>query len=129
MSVVYTFSDTKDEGVAHRLALQTVTHKQATFRELTAIQSLAEIVVGGRFHPTILAALVGTPFVAVPSNTHKMAGLMEMLDANGLLCDFSSLDKVIPTINGVLDERGKWSAHLSARAREIVPLAQLNVKP
>jgi polysaccharide pyruvyl transferase WcaK-like protein len=131
LEVLYTHSDRRDvENLAAlSVELPVVTHREATFQQLTAIQSLAEIVVGGRFHPTILAALVGTPFVAVPSNTHKMAGLMEMLDAGELLCDFSSLDKVVPTINGVLDEREKWSAHLSARAREIVPLARLNVKP
>jgi hypothetical protein len=54
---------------------------------------------------------------------------MEMLDAHELLCDFASLDKVIPTINKVLDEREKWSEKLSSRAREIAPLAHKNVKP
>jgi polysaccharide pyruvyl transferase WcaK-like protein len=133
LRVVYTYSDMKDADSAYKLGFDgrapMVTHKEASFQQLTAIQSLAEIVVGGRFHPTILAALVGTPFVAVPSNTHKMSGLMEMLDAHELLCDFSSLDKVIPTVNKVLDEREKWSTHLSTRAREIAPLAQKNVKP
>ena len=91
------------------------------------MQSLAQILVGGRFHPTILAALVGTPFVAVPSNTHKMAGLMEMLGAQGLLCDFASLDRVVPTINKVLDDRGFWSERLKEAAAECAKLAPLNV--
>ncbi|MEX2243706.1 MAG: polysaccharide pyruvyl transferase family protein [Fimbriimonadaceae bacterium] len=130
LEVLYTHSDRRDvENLAALGAgLPVVTHKEASFQQLTAIQSLAKIVVGGRFHPTILAALVGTPFVAVPSNTHKMAGLMEMLRASELLCDFSSLDKVVPTIKTVLDERDKWSAHLTARANEIARLAQKNVK-
>ncbi len=130
LSVLYTHSDRKDEPISIALGTKhVVSHKEASFRHLTTIQSLAEIVVGGRFHPTILAALVGTPFVAVPSNTHKMSGLMEMLDAHELLCDFASLDKVIPTINKVLDEREKWSEKLSTRAREIAPLAHNNVRP
>ncbi len=130
LDILYTHSDRRDVTnlAAVGLQLPVVTHREASFQQLTAIQGLAKIVVGGRFHPTILAALVGTPFVAVPSNTHKMSGLMEMLDAHELLCDFSSLDKVIPTINSVLDEREKWSTHLSTRARGIAPLAQKNVK-
>jgi polysaccharide pyruvyl transferase WcaK-like protein len=134
ISVVYMYSDNKDEGVAYRLewafnlGVRNLTHKEVTYRQLTTIQSLAEIVVGGRFHPTILAALVGTPFVAVPSNTHKMSGVMEMLGTPELLCDFSSLDQVIPTINQVLDNRDDWSLRLRERAQEIVPLAHHNVK-
>lgn len=128
LDVVYTFSDKKDEGIAEQLSLKRVTHKEADYRQLTTIQSLAEIVVGGRFHPTILSALVGTPFVAVPSNTHKMAGVMEMLGAPELLCDFNSLETVTPTINAVLDAREDWSLRLRSKAEEIAPLAHLNVK-
>jgi polysaccharide pyruvyl transferase WcaK-like protein len=129
MSVLYTYSDRKDEPVSRALGTEhVVTDRESSFAQLTTIQSLAEIVVGGRFHPTILAALVGTPFVAVPSNTHKMSGLMEMLGAQKLLCDFSSLEKVVPTINKVLDEREKWSAQLSSKAKEIAPLAHQNVR-
>jgi polysaccharide pyruvyl transferase WcaK-like protein len=132
LRVVYAFSDKKDESVAHNGGISgvcVVTHKDATFRQLTTIQSLAEIVVGGRFHPTLLAALVGTPFVAVPSNTHKMSGLMELLDARELLCDFSSLDKVIPTINKVLDDHGSWSQRLKSNAHAQIAHSRLNVKP
>lgn len=128
LDVVYTFSDKKDEGIAEQLGLKQVTHKEADYRQLTTIQSLAEIVVGGRFHPTILSALVGTPFVAVPSNTHKMAGVMEMLGTPELLCDFAALDKVVPTINDVLDARIEWAERLFKKAKEIAPLAHHNVK-
>jgi polysaccharide pyruvyl transferase WcaK-like protein len=128
LDVLYTFSDKKDESIAGQLGLTAITHNEADYRQLTTVQSLAEIVVGGRFHPTILSALVGTPFVAVPSNTHKMAGVMEMLGTPELLCDFSSLDKVVPTINRVLDDRMEWSERLFKKSREIAPLAYLNVK-
>jgi polysaccharide pyruvyl transferase WcaK-like protein len=41
----------------------------------------AAVVVSGRFHHTIAAATLGTPFVLVESNTPKNAGLARMLDA------------------------------------------------
>lgn len=129
LSVLYTYSDKKDEDPAHNLSLPTLTHKEADYRQLTTIQSLAQIVVGGRFHPTILAALVGTPFVAVPSNTHKMSGIMEQMGTRELLCDFARLEKVVPTIERVLDGREEWSERLIAKAREVAPLASLNVRP
>jgi polysaccharide pyruvyl transferase WcaK-like protein len=128
LAVVYTFSDKKDAGIAEQLGLPAVTHREADYRQLTTVQSLAEIVVGGRFHPTILSALVGTPFVAIPSNTHKMSGVMEMLGTPELLCDFASLERVIPTINAVLDAREDWSRRLRERSKEIAPLARYNVK-
>jgi polysaccharide pyruvyl transferase WcaK-like protein len=129
LRVLNMHSDRKDEENVARLCPEhVVSHKEASYRQMTAVQSLAHIVVGGRFHPTILAALVGTPFVAVPSNTHKMGGLMEMLDAEELLCDFASLEKVVPTIERVLGEREKWASHLSTRSRDVAPLAHLNVK-
>jgi polysaccharide pyruvyl transferase WcaK-like protein len=129
LEVLYTHSDRHDvvNYAALGLSIPVVSHNEASYRQLTAIQGLAEIVVGGRFHPSILAAMVGTPFVALPSNTHKMSGVMEMLDAEPLLCDFGSLDRVIPKINEVLDARDAWSESLRSAANRTAPLARLNV--
>lgn len=129
LNVLYTHSDRRDADNVRALGpMPTVSHHEASFAQLTAIQSQAEIVVGGRFHPTILAALVGTPFVAVPSNTHKMSGLMEMLDAEELLCDFTTLDRVVPTIKTVLGDRDGWSSRLRQSAAAQVSLARKNVR-
>lgn len=40
----------------------------------------AGILVTGRYHGACLAMMLGRPFIAVPSNTHKIEGLLE--DAN-----------------------------------------------
>jgi polysaccharide pyruvyl transferase WcaK-like protein len=45
---------------------------------LSAIAS-ARLLVSGRFHYSIAAAWLGTPFLALDSNTPKMAGLMQAL--------------------------------------------------
>lgn len=75
-------SSTRQDHVLHeRLGgtLKMLTHETAGHRELMAIQGKARLLVTGRYHPTILAALMGTPFVALPSNTRKMEALMETL--------------------------------------------------
>jgi polysaccharide pyruvyl transferase WcaK-like protein len=130
LEVLYTHSDRKDTGnlQALKMDLPTVSHRQANYKQLAAIQSLAQIVVGGRFHPIILSAMVGTPFVAVPSNTHKMSGLMEMLDSHELLFSFERLEGFIPKIGHVLKEREKWSSRLLANAEVAKQFALLNVK-
>ena len=45
---------------------------------LSAIPS-ARLLVSGRFHYSIAAAWLGTPFIALDSNTPKMDGLMQTL--------------------------------------------------
>jgi hypothetical protein len=37
----------------------------------------AEVVITGRFHGAVLAIATGTPVIALPSNTHKVQGLMQ----------------------------------------------------
>ena len=37
-------------------------------------------IVTGRFHMVCMAMLAGTPFIALPGNTHKIEGMLE--DAN-----------------------------------------------
>jgi len=49
------------------------------YRSALAVISGADLLVGGRFHPTIFAAREGTPVVPFKGNTHKMEGLMELL--------------------------------------------------
>lgn len=129
LDILYTASDPKDEANFARLGadITLATHRDMDFRMLTAVQREAEIVVGGRFHPTILAALVGTPFVAVPSNTQKMSGLMEMLGAEALLCPFEESARLPEVIRGVLAQRPAWSDRLRARSADLANLAGLNV--
>lgn len=45
-----------------------------------SILANAEIFISGRFHPSILASLGGTPCIFMGSNSHKNKSLQEMLD-------------------------------------------------
>jgi polysaccharide pyruvyl transferase WcaK-like protein/tetratricopeptide (TPR) repeat protein len=59
---------------------------------LSAIAS-ARLLVSGRFHYSIAAAWLGTPFIALDSNTPKMDGLMQTL---GLGCRADSASPTLP---------------------------------
>ncbi len=111
------------------LGVPLLTERDIGYLELTAVQSRAEILVGGRFHPTILAALVGTPFVAVTSNIHKMEGLMEMLRCEELLFSIGDTAGMLEKVDEVLDNRARWSSRLKQSAESCAALARLNAGP
>ncbi len=71
--------------------VQTLTEQQLGFRDLCDVLAQVEISVGGRFHPTILAALQGTVTIPLVGNTCKMNGLMALLESRGgvLSCSYS----------------------------------------
>lgn len=43
----------------------------------------AEVIVSGRYHPSILASLGGTPFVLMASNSHKTKSLYDVVPFGG----------------------------------------------
>ncbi|MCW8821293.1 MAG: polysaccharide pyruvyl transferase family protein, partial [Sulfurovum sp.] len=45
-----------------------------------AVIAKAYIVIGGRQHPNIFAAMQGVPFIPLQGNTHKMEGVVELLN-------------------------------------------------
>jgi polysaccharide pyruvyl transferase WcaK-like protein len=45
-----------------------------------ALVQQAELLVSGRYHNPILAAIVGCPSIALASTSHKVHGTCEMLD-------------------------------------------------
>ncbi|MEZ5563302.1 MAG: tetratricopeptide repeat protein [Gammaproteobacteria bacterium] len=67
-------------------------HATSEAEWLSAIAS-ARLLVSGRFHYSIAAAYLGTPFIALDSNTPKMDGLMQVL---GLSCRADSASPSLP---------------------------------
>jgi Polysaccharide pyruvyl transferase len=49
----------------------------ASFVELFDRIATSQLIVTGRFHMICLALLAKTPFIALPSNTHKIEGLLD----------------------------------------------------
>lgn len=52
----------------------------ATEAEWLSVIANASVLVSGRFHHSIAAAFLGTPFIVCESNTPKISGLLEMLE-------------------------------------------------
>jgi polysaccharide pyruvyl transferase WcaK-like protein/Flp pilus assembly protein TadD len=67
-------------------------HATSEAEWLSAIAS-ARLLVSGRFHYSIAAACLGTPFIALDSNTPKMDGLMQTL---GLGCRLNAGSPTLP---------------------------------
>ena len=44
-----------------------------------------DLVISGRYHLLVFAAMAGRPFLARPSNTHKIEGLLEHLECDGAM--------------------------------------------
>lgn len=55
-------------------------HDTESFEEWCDYMGTARILISGRYHYTIGAACLGTPFVALEGNTPKMESLSEILD-------------------------------------------------
>ncbi len=54
-------------------------------REWLATIASAQLLVSGRFHHTIAAAALGTPFIVTDSNTPKVKGLLEALQSDSFI--------------------------------------------
>lgn len=128
LAVVFTASDRLDFDLPARMSvdLPTITDREATPQELMGLQSGAEILVGGRYHPTILAALAGTPFVSLTSNTHKTEALMAALEAEPLFVRPQDADDLPRMIRQTLRARTVWSGRLRDAANAQRRLARLN---
>ncbi|NBQ53380.1 MAG: polysaccharide pyruvyl transferase family protein, partial [Proteobacteria bacterium] len=52
------------------------------WRQVPSFLRRMEMVVSGRYHINIFAALAGVPFLPLSTNTGKMAGVLELLSPN-----------------------------------------------
>lgn len=73
-----------DEGDAFLAAVGVRTHKPVVGPTTPILRGCgllahADAYVSGRYHPSIMAALGGTPLVHFTSNSHKLEGLRELL--------------------------------------------------
>lgn len=73
----------------------------------------AALLVSGRFHHSIAAAFVDTPFVVMESNTPKIAGLLQMLESESFL-SIAEAD-----LAGALEDRAR--ARLARPGQFLVP--------
>jgi Polysaccharide pyruvyl transferase len=84
----------------------------------------AAAYVSGRYHPSILASLGGTPIVSFGSNSHKLAGLHELLGTGagevgriGRVPIDDVVDRVAAALSGGADAQGGARQDRAGRAR------------
>jgi polysaccharide pyruvyl transferase WcaK-like protein len=71
--------------VASKLNFKLEVHEAKTVNDwLNCIESAA-IFISGRFHHTIAAAVLGTPYIILASNTPKVDGLAQVLNCEPVL--------------------------------------------
>lgn len=84
----------------------------------------AACFTSGRYHPSILAADVGTPVVLMASNSHKTQSLYEVLGEDGrtelpFLADRESIDRVVADTVAVAVDAEERRTERLARARDL----------
>jgi polysaccharide pyruvyl transferase WcaK-like protein len=82
---------------------------------MTAL-SQAAVFVSGRYHPSILATLVGTPSVLMSSNSHKTQSLQEVLGITADVPLFGAGGERIATVMSAAD---RDRDQVRARAQEL----------
>ncbi|MDD3774912.1 MAG: polysaccharide pyruvyl transferase family protein [Sulfurovaceae bacterium] len=82
------------------------------YQRAIAVISKAYLVIGGRQHPNIFAAMYGVPFIPFQGNTHKMNGVVELLnypmkvlnweDSEQFKDAFNKVEKIRDTLNDLI---------------------------
>lgn len=84
---------------------------QEKYERAIAVIAKAHIVIGGRQHPNIFAAMQGVPFIPLKGNTHKMEGVVELLnypikvldwDDDNIVDAFKELEKKRNTLKDIV---------------------------
>lgn len=89
------------------------------YRDVVALLSRAEALIGGRFHPTIFAAIAGAPVLGFAGNTHKISGMLKMMDYSiGEVSwfDGEAQDKALVQL---VSERSSLADHLKDSAQRV----------
>jgi len=97
--------------------------KTSDIDEFISVIDNAKILISGRFHHTIAAFMVNTPFVSFKTNTKKIETILNMMDYTERLVDSTNaIDKVLEllAINNKDNNKNKQA--------EIIKLAENNFK-
>jgi len=74
------------------------------YERAIAVIAKAHLVIGGRQHPNIFAAMQGVPFIPLQGNTHKMEGVVELLNYPLTVLKWDESSEVIQYTFKILEE-------------------------
>lgn len=89
------------------------------YEDVSALLAQSACLVGGRYHSAIQAAAVATPFVVLPSGSHKTQGLLKLLDYPLRERAFDDAAGIQTDLIDVLRRRDVYAAHLASRMDEV----------
>lgn len=107
LKVLYYVVEIEDEklaGAARAAGATVLPLGSVPWKHVFTLLSQAKLVMSGRYHINIFAALSGTPFIAMETNTKKMAGLFELLDLHNTILSSPAPDTghaLCPDINRI----------------------------
>ena len=87
------------------------------------VLSNAEILISGRFHPSILASLGGTPCIFLESNSHKTISLQRVLEYEEcktfpLNLSKNDIDEIIQKAHGFLENKDFFKNSIKKTVQE-----------
>ena len=132
-TVVVTAASVPDDQVLQPVAssLGLTYHGLTTpTQEAADLLATADLYVGGRWHPAILASRGGTPVVAFSSNSrNKIQGLLELLDIDQPEVDALRMGEHVDALTALAAVRlaAPGRERTAARARELAASAADNV--
>ena len=113
LTPVLLLSSKQDEvlrrALAEALGGISAVRTSASHQEVAGVLAQARFLIGGRYHMSVLAAAVHTPFVSIPANTFKNEGLHELLHYPLPVRAPADLDGLLLDVQRVLRERDALS--------------------
>lgn len=95
-----------------------------TTNEWLDVLSESFFLISGRFHHSLAAFMLDTPFVAFPTDTHKLKSALEMLHCQDLLIEPNIKEKdLIERVSGILN---KMTVASIAEKAQICELSERN---
>jgi polysaccharide pyruvyl transferase WcaK-like protein len=92
---------------------------RTSHREVVSIIAASEALVGGRFHPLIFAALVGTPILGFSGNTHKVRGLLNYLEYPISEQNWKDMDITLKALKELKASSASLSSALKSKAESL----------
>ncbi|WIV66371.1 polysaccharide pyruvyl transferase family protein [Natrialbaceae archaeon AArc-T1-2] len=94
-----------------------------------SLVSNASVYIGGRYHPTIFAAKGGVPIIPFRANTHKIEGVLELLNLDIDIFDpfkiKDDLDSIIDLSEKYICDKSDFN-HVGPRSKELANLSKEN---
>ena len=93
-------------------------------RDISAILADCVAFIGGRYHSIIQAATVKTPFVPLPTNSHKTEGLLDLLEWPLSIRAFDDFTGMTADLDNVLSNRERYAKHLQRVLKKVAEIRQ-----